>query len=325
MRTGTAGVFLWPPPTPGPSARPAQRLGISQPAVSAAVRSLENELSSPLLKRGNSGVSLTPLGRLTYRDARAHSGTRAEHSGQRQGCGGRRLAGRVRAAAALLSSDERHRAALQEAASENQRLRAQRAQCGTSLPTSGAGRSNIAGPRWSAWGLKIREQARGMGCEIVPLYADERKMFHRRRASAGRQGPKLTPEDLKRPAHRPTTRTARITCLRAIAPYFGGEYRLANRDDILDLVIRNEAVFIQAAAMFQHDYRVREGHDGGQKHSPEGSQPQRPHRGHPHAGNLAGGKAVLGIPHRKLFQGDCPNGLRSPFDCLPRASDRDFY
>ena len=42
-------------------------------------------------------------------------------------------------------------------------------------------------------------------------------------------------------------------------PYFGGEYRLANREDILDLVLRNEAVFIQAGRMFRRDYRVEKG------------------------------------------------------------------
>ena len=69
---------------------------------------------------------------------------------------------------------------------------------------------------------------------------------------------KLTPEDLK------TLRIAYYShssdhVSSRYAPYFGGEYRLANRNDILDLVIRNEAVFIQAGTMFQHDYRVRKG------------------------------------------------------------------
>ncbi|HYG91089.1 MAG TPA: LysR family transcriptional regulator [Azospirillum sp.] len=40
----------------------AERLGIAQPAVSAAVRRLEEELGGPLLVRGGRGVVLTPEG-----------------------------------------------------------------------------------------------------------------------------------------------------------------------------------------------------------------------------------------------------------------------
>ena len=48
----------------------AQRLKVSQPAVSAALRSLEEELGGRLFSRGNQGISLTLLGRLTCDDAR---------------------------------------------------------------------------------------------------------------------------------------------------------------------------------------------------------------------------------------------------------------
>ena len=48
----------------------AQRLELSQPAVSAALRSLEEEVGGQLFRRGNQGIRLTPLGRLTYEDAR---------------------------------------------------------------------------------------------------------------------------------------------------------------------------------------------------------------------------------------------------------------
>ena len=34
---------------------------------------------------------------------------------------------------------------------------------------------------------------------------------------------------------------------------------MANREDILDLVLRNEEVFIKAGRMFRHDYRVAKG------------------------------------------------------------------
>ena len=48
----------------------AQRLKISQPAVSAALRSLEDEVGGHLFRRGSQGITLTALGRQTCEDAR---------------------------------------------------------------------------------------------------------------------------------------------------------------------------------------------------------------------------------------------------------------
>ena len=105
--------------------------------------------------------------------------------------------------------------------------------------------------------MKIQEQARNLGCEIVPLYTDERRLFIGAGHPLARKE-RLTPEDLG------TLRIAYYShgadCVSGLyAPHFAGEYRLANREDILDLVLRNEAVFIQAGRMFRHDYRVAKG------------------------------------------------------------------
>lgn len=233
----------------------AQRLGISQPAVSAAVRSLENELGSPLLKRGNSGVSLTPLGRLTYRDARAilelaqniqARGKDVEAGGSLAVCAQPLLSFHLTSGIVLPFKKLHPKINVFVRNVPNVDI----------IADLRSGRSNIA-VTLVCMGLKIREQARGMGCEIVPLYADERKMFigagHPLAAKA-----ELTPEDLKSLRIAYYSHSSDHVSSR-YAPYFGGEYRLANRDDILDLVIRNEAVFIQAGTMFQHDYRVRKG------------------------------------------------------------------
>jgi len=49
----------------------AERLGVAQPAVSAAVRRLEEDLGGPLLVRGGRGVALTPEGAVFLRHGRA--------------------------------------------------------------------------------------------------------------------------------------------------------------------------------------------------------------------------------------------------------------
>lgn len=233
----------------------AQRLKVSQPAVSAALRSLEEELGGRLLRRGNQGISLTPLGRLTCDDARRVldlargmivRGKNAGVRGAAQVCAqpllSFHLTGNIIVPFRELYPDIDVFVRNVPNADIIQELK--------------SGGSNIA-VTLVALGLKIREQARGMGCEIVPLYTDERRMFigagHPLAAKAA-----LTADDLK------TLRIAYYshgadTVSRLYAPYFGGEYRLANREDILDLVLRNEAVFIQAGRMFRRDYRVEKG------------------------------------------------------------------
>ena len=233
----------------------AQRLGISQPAVSAAVRSLENELGGHLLKRGNSGVSLTPLGRLTYRDARAilelvqniqARGKSVEAGGSLAVCAQPLLSFHLTSGIVLPFKKLHPKINVFVRNVPNVDI----------VADLKSGRSNIA-VTLVCMGLKIREQARSMGCEIVPLYTDERKMF----IGAGHplaHKAELTADDLKTLRIAYYSHSADHVSSR-YAPYFGGEYRLANRNDILDLVMRNEAVFIQAGTMFQHDYRVSKG------------------------------------------------------------------
>lgn len=233
----------------------AQRLGISQPAVSAAVRSLEKELGGMLLRRGNSGVSLTPLGRLTYRDARRMlelaqtmraRGRNEDVEGSVSVCARPMLSFHLTSGIVLPFKKMHPRADVFIHNVSGMDI----------IADLKSGRSNIAVTLVSV-GLNIREQARDLGCEIVPLYTDTRKIF----IGSGHplaQKKELTAEDLKSLRIAYYSHSQDYVSSR-YAPYFGGEYRLATRDDILDLVIRNEAVFIQAGAMFQHDYRVRKG------------------------------------------------------------------
>lgn len=231
----------------------AQRLELSQPAVSAALRSLEEELGAPLFRRGNQGISLTPLGRLTCEDARRvlelARGIRAR---------GRDAEGPAHVCAQPLLSFH----LTSNIVVPFKELYPNIDVFVRNVPNTGiidelkSGRSTIA-VTLVALGLKIREQARSMGCEIVHLYTDERRLFIGAGHPLAAKEP-WTPEDLG------TLRIAYYShgadCVSGLyAPHFAGEYRLANREDILDLVLRNEAVFIQAGHMFRHDYRVTKG------------------------------------------------------------------
>ncbi len=233
----------------------AQRLTISQPAVSAALKSLEEEVGAPLLCRGNHGVDLTPLGRLACEDARKvlelvrgirARGKDAGAEGTACVCAQPLLSFHLTGAIIVPFKELHPKVDVFVRNVPNADI----------IAELKSGRSNIA-VTLVALGLKIRERALSMGCEVVPLYTDERRIF----IGAGHalaQKERLTPEDL---------RTLRIayyshgsdSVSRLYAPYFAGEYRLANREDILDLVLRNEAVFIQAGHMFRHDYRVAKG------------------------------------------------------------------
>lgn len=88
------------------------------------------------------------------------------------------------------------------------------------------------------------------------LFTDERRLFlganHALTAKL-----ELTAADL-RLLHLAWYSDARDQISRRYAPYFASSFRLANKEDILDLVIRNEAVFIQPCHLFRHDYRVLE-------------------------------------------------------------------
>ena len=233
----------------------AQRLKVSQPAVSAALRSLEEELGGRLFSRGNQGISLTLLGRLTCDDARKMlklargmlaRGRNAGARGAAQVCAqpllSFHLTGNI-----IVPFRELH---------PDIDVFVRNVPNADIVAELKGGRAGIA-VTLVALGLKIREQARSMGYDMVSLYTDERRMFiGAGHPLAARE--KLTPEDLQ------ILRIAYYshgtdTVSRLYAPYFGGEYRLANREDILDLVLRNEAVFIQAGRMFRRDYRVEKG------------------------------------------------------------------
>ena len=77
----------------------AQRLGLTQPAVSHQMKALEEELGEPLFLRVKRGVLLSEAGHLALQHARRILDDADELRQRLSGAGGR-LSGRVRAAAA---------------------------------------------------------------------------------------------------------------------------------------------------------------------------------------------------------------------------------
>ena len=196
----------------------AQRLKVSQPAVSAALRSLEEELGGRLFSRGNQGISLTLLGRLTCDDARKMlklargmlaRGRNAGARGAAQVCAqpllSFHLTGNI-----IVPFRELH---------PDIDVFVRNVPNADIVAELKGGRAGIA-VTLVALGLKIREQARSMGYDMVSLYTDERRMFiGAGHPLAARE--KLTPEDLQ------SLRIAYYshgtdTVSRLYAPYFGG-------------------------------------------------------------------------------------------------------
>src|SRR3954451_15973878 len=71
----------------GSFTRAAQRLSVSQPALSHQIRALERAVGHPLLERLPDAVRLTPMGRayVPYAVAALHSADEARHVGRPHG------------------------------------------------------------------------------------------------------------------------------------------------------------------------------------------------------------------------------------------------
>ncbi len=234
--------------------RAAETLHISQPALSAAMKSLETELGKPLFKRTNRGISLTAEGERIRHEAEAvleviggwyASGPAPEPEGE------------IHLACTPIISCYLTPNIIVPFQKLHPRITifvhgAQHYDIIDRLKTSSA---NIAltplSPR-----SKLIERACALGWEAVHLFTDERRLFlganHALTAKL-----ELTAADL-RLLHLAWYSDARDQISRRYAPYFASSFRLANKEDILDLVIRNEAVFIQPCHLFRHDYRVLE-------------------------------------------------------------------
>ncbi len=233
----------------------AQKLNIARPAVSVALKSLEDELGETLFIKESRGIRLTPLGHLAVEKAggalelinelRAASGNSAGEkafSVDTQRSLLFHLTGNIIAPFGKLHPRIRISARSVYIADVIKELK------------SGCSRITVTLDGRNA---NVLEAARDMGCEVTPLSVVERRIF----LGAGHPlaaKDALTPEDLKTICI--AYYSGSLSHLTGhYSPHFAGEYRLANREDVLDLVVRNEAAVILPGSLFRHDERVRKG------------------------------------------------------------------
>ena len=234
--------------------RAAETLYISQPALSAAVKSLETELGKTLFKRTNRGIFLTAEGEKIHDEAAVvlevinswyDKPSVAEPVGE------------IHLACTPIISCY---------LTPNIIVPFQKLHPGVTIFVHGAQHYDIIGRlRTTSANIalttlspqsKLIEQARALDWEALHLFTDERRLFlGASHALAAKD--ELTAEDLKG-LNLAWYSDARDQISRGYAPYFASSFRLANKEDILELVIKNEAVFIQPCHLFRHDYRVLE-------------------------------------------------------------------
>ena len=232
----------------------AETLHISQPALSASVKSLETELGVALFKRTNRGIFLTSEGEKIHDDAvgilNVINGWYTQYHDQEP-------EGEIHLACTPIISCY---------ITPNIIVPFQKRYPKITIFVHSAQHYDIIGKLTStsadialttlSGNARLIEQIRDMNWDEQHLFTDERRLF------IGSSHPlaakkELTREDLKS-LNLAYYSDVRDQISRFYVPFFGTTFRLANKEDILDLVIKNEAVFIQPCHLFRHDYRVME-------------------------------------------------------------------
>ena len=221
--------------------RAAETLHISQPALSASVKSLETELGKTLFKRTNKGIFLTAEGERIHDEAEAVLEVINSWYGKRIDA---EPEGEIHLACTPIISCY---------LTPNIIVPFQKLHPGITIFVHGAQHYDIIGRlRTTSANIalttlsprsRLIEQARALDWEALHLFTDERRLFiGAGHALAAKD--ELTAGDLRR-LNLAWYSDARDQISRGYAPYFASSFRLANKEDILELVIRNEAVFIQ--------------------------------------------------------------------------------
>lgn len=239
----------------GSFSKVAEKLYISQPALSTLVKNLETELGVTIFKRTSKGVFLTAEGKKIVEQAVQ---VKEVIDGWY-----------VRKAEDIEATGEVHIACtpvISSYVTPNIIVPFQKQYPGITIFVHGVQQYDVIGALKSSTsnialttlvhGTNFLAQLSEMNYEAVHIFTDERRIFMGCCAPlASKQ--QLTLDDLKE-LDLAWYSDPRDIVSKPYVPYFASSFRLANKEDILALVMKSIAVFIQPWHLFQSDYRVIE-------------------------------------------------------------------
>lgn len=233
----------------------AEKLHISHSALSVALKQLESELGRILFKRTSRGLFLTSEGQQIHAQIVQVLATIKEWYAAPQTetvCGEIHIAcppivSRCLTASVIVPFRRLH----PDATIFMHNMRPQ-----DTLQILKNSKANMVIAAFSeAEGLMQRIRDRNL--EAEHLFSDERRLFLGAGHPLARKDPLLR-DDLKT-LHLAYYSDSQDQVSKTFEPCFASAYRLANREDILELVMRNEAAFITSYHLFKSDFRVRQG------------------------------------------------------------------
>ncbi|MBR3881375.1 MAG: LysR family transcriptional regulator [Mailhella sp.] len=234
--------------------RAAEKLYISQPALSVSIKNLEAELGKVLFKRTNKGIALTSDGEQICRDAES---IRAMLDGWYDRRVENEPEGEVHVVSlpVLSSYLARHLVVPFQKRYPKLTVFVHNMRHYDALERLKNTNASIALSTLSLYS-RLLDQLALLNWEHRLLANDERRLY------IGTTHPlaekeALCPEDLKQLALAYHS-DIHDQVSKGYARYFARTYRLANKEDCFDLVMRNEAVFIQSYRLFCNDWRMQQ-------------------------------------------------------------------
>jgi len=229
----------------------AQNLHVSQPALSKTIKNLETELGQPLLKRTNHGVYPTAFGQKVFDDFSQIQKTMQswylqkpdEAEGQIHIC--------CIACASNYVLNNIIKPFCQQYPKIDIALHDLRVQ--TVIHTLKNTPANLAITSLP-YNNKISIQAEALNWPIYHLFTDERRLLIGATHPLA-QKERLSLEDLKTLSLAYYSTEFDISSA-IFAPYFASTYRVATRENIMELVIDNAAVFTPVFKLMKNDFYV---------------------------------------------------------------------
>lgn len=230
----------------------AQKLHISQPALSKTIKNLETELGQSLLKRTNHGVYLTAFGQKVFQDFLQiqeimqgwyQKQTTCEPEGELHicciACASNYILNHIikpfcklYPKIEIILHDLRVQTVIHTLKNTPANLAI------TSLPTNN----------------KISAQAEALEWKIYHLFTDERRLLIGASHPLA-QKESLSVEDLKTlPLAYYSTESDISSAI--YEPYFASSYKVATRENIMELVIDNAAVFLPVFNLMKNDFYI---------------------------------------------------------------------